>query len=369
MNGCSFQQAKIMALLTAAAIIVPPLLLSSQTSRDYKSAMPTISISRVPHAGKGGPQTEPIAGSVKGVDFAKHKVVIYTFAGGTWWVQPTVASPLTDIDGQGNWQTITHLGSTYAALLIRQPYKPPATSSYVPRAGGDVLAVNLVAGNRQGAEAEHNVQLSENLEISDHVQVSVAKAVDLWQRENIIDVTEDAKTLVEQGFNEEREDLKTLLGSQANAQVLFDAVVENYLFDVRDEKIRNANSKNRGLPVGMRSKALGLFPQGKVADSSIRSEDIRRMPPAEFIRRHLVTWTGKTLAQLHVMSNPDGAEIDINQSYSGYTCKKFVLSEGHYRVHVSPTCDQEVDVFANHAPARVSCNRVKTCSRWNEGSP
>ena len=107
----------------------------------------SIAITQPPHAGKGGPdQTEPISGEVHGVDYATHKVVIYTFAGGTWWVQPTVAEPLTDIDQSGKWQTITHMGSTYAALLVKPSYKAPATMSSVPKAGPDVLAVALIAG-------------------------------------------------------------------------------------------------------------------------------------------------------------------------------------------------------------------------------
>ena len=103
----------------------------------------------LPHAGKGGSdQTEPISGTVRGVDFAKYEVVVYAFAGGTWWVQPTVASPLTEIDEKGNWQTITHLGSSYAVLLVSQSYKPPANTTDVPHAGGDVFAVKLAAGRR-----------------------------------------------------------------------------------------------------------------------------------------------------------------------------------------------------------------------------
>lgn len=109
----------------------------------------SIAVTEAPHPGLGGPdQTEPISGNVRGVDYGTHKVVIYTFAGGTWWVQPTVADPLTDIDQTGEWQTITHLGSTYAALLVKPSYRPPATMNSVPKVGPDVLAVTLVAGRK-----------------------------------------------------------------------------------------------------------------------------------------------------------------------------------------------------------------------------
>jgi hypothetical protein len=127
-------------------ILMSPVHASGQVT---PSAKLSIAVTEAPHAGKGGPdQTEPISGEVRGVDYGTHKVVIYAFGGGTWYVQPTVAVPLTDIDQSGRWQTITHLGSTYAALLVNQSYKPPAIMTTVPRVGADVLAVTLAAGRK-----------------------------------------------------------------------------------------------------------------------------------------------------------------------------------------------------------------------------
>jgi hypothetical protein len=123
--------------------------LKSQTAptQRHGTAEPSITVTNVPPSGAGGPdKTAPIGGTAAGVDFSKHKVVIYAFAGGTWWVQPTTASPLTKVDARGNWQTITHLGSTYAAMLVKQSYRPTATTDEVPQVGEEVLAVKLVAG-------------------------------------------------------------------------------------------------------------------------------------------------------------------------------------------------------------------------------
>lgn len=126
----------------------------SQTapSDKHSTSRPSISITHVPHARKDGESrkdgeypTEPISGDVKGINFGTHKIVIYAFAGGAWWVQPTVASPLTE-DGSSGWQTITHLGSIYAVLLVKSSYKPPATTTNVPKTGGDVVAVKLFQG-------------------------------------------------------------------------------------------------------------------------------------------------------------------------------------------------------------------------------
>jgi len=133
-------------LAVAALVLATSMHAFGQAKQSTKLS---IAVTEAPHAGRGGPdQTEPISGDVRGVDYGTHKVVIYTFAGGTWWVQPTVADPLTDIDQTGKWQTITHVGSTYAALLVKPSYRPPATMNSVPKVGPDVLAVTLVAGRK-----------------------------------------------------------------------------------------------------------------------------------------------------------------------------------------------------------------------------
>ena len=136
-------------LFSAAAGAVISALVVVGSVHAFGQAKPSIAITQPPHAGKGGPdQTEPISGEVRGVDYANYKVVIYALAGGTWWVQPTVAEPLTDIDQSGKWQTITHMGSTYAALLVKASYRPPATLNSVPKVGTDVLVVTLAAGSK-----------------------------------------------------------------------------------------------------------------------------------------------------------------------------------------------------------------------------
>jgi len=119
------------------------------THQGGNGAKASVSITGVPHAGAGGSEAmEAISGSARGVDYAKHKIVIYAFAGGTWWVQPTIANPFTDIDTAGKWETDTHLGSSYAALLVKDSFKPSATLGALPGVQGDVVAVVRVAGLR-----------------------------------------------------------------------------------------------------------------------------------------------------------------------------------------------------------------------------
>lgn len=110
---------------------------------------PSILITRVPHAGSGPEQVEIIGGTVTGIDFKKYreyKIVVYARAGGQWWVQPTVKSPLTSIDTNGKWETDTHLGSMYGAVLVKPSFKPASTLDSLPDPDpdGEVVAVTRV---------------------------------------------------------------------------------------------------------------------------------------------------------------------------------------------------------------------------------
>jgi hypothetical protein len=110
----------------------------------------TVEITGVPPAGQGGPgPTAEISGKAAGPDLRNLRIVVYAFAGDQWWVQPTVANAQTLIDAEnGKWETDTHLGRSYAALLVRRTYKAPATAPTLPETGGDILARDLVAGKR-----------------------------------------------------------------------------------------------------------------------------------------------------------------------------------------------------------------------------
>jgi hypothetical protein len=133
-------------LLTLLAVLTAVTLLTAQTA----GTVPKVAVTGIPHAGQGGPgPTEEISGTAAGADLRELRIVIYAYAGDQWWVQPTAANPLTSIDvSSGRWETDTHLGRNYAALLVRKNYKAPATTDSVPAVGGDVLASDTVAGKR-----------------------------------------------------------------------------------------------------------------------------------------------------------------------------------------------------------------------------
>jgi len=65
---------------------------------------------------------------------------------GNWWVQPLVSHPFTVIKPGSNWTNATHLGTEYAALLVKPGFQPTATLAALPRQGGPIAAVAIVKG-------------------------------------------------------------------------------------------------------------------------------------------------------------------------------------------------------------------------------
>jgi hypothetical protein len=108
------------------------------------AAPPTIEITRVPHAGSGGPERiEIIAGRVTGAT-SGNRVVLYAKSG-IWWIQPLSNQPFTKINSDGMWSSETHLGTLYAALLVDRSFKPPEISAALPQ-GASVIQTATAAG-------------------------------------------------------------------------------------------------------------------------------------------------------------------------------------------------------------------------------
>jgi hypothetical protein len=108
---------------------------------------PQVKITGVPPAKDGNPRDMyRISGEVTGVQQPKdYAVVIYAFAGGQWWVQPYDYQPKTAINN-GKFQTVTHGGSAYAALLVMASFDPDKTMQSLPEVGGDIVAIHSVDG-------------------------------------------------------------------------------------------------------------------------------------------------------------------------------------------------------------------------------
>lgn len=120
------------------------LLFATSLSAEKK---PEIRITQVPPNDVGGPdKVDMIAGTTSGARGSEYKVVLYTRTD-RWYVQPTADNPYTTIDDKGKWQSETHLGRTYAAVLVRSSYNDarPILSD-LPSIGGDVVARDLKQG-------------------------------------------------------------------------------------------------------------------------------------------------------------------------------------------------------------------------------
>jgi hypothetical protein len=108
-------------------------------------APPEIELSRVPEANEGGPdRMAPIAGRVTG-HRAGQRIVLYAKSG-PWWVQPLADQPFTTIGADARFETTTHLGTEYAALLVEPGYKPQPRSDELPPLENGVVAVARVRG-------------------------------------------------------------------------------------------------------------------------------------------------------------------------------------------------------------------------------
>ena len=78
---------------------------------------------------------------------AGEKIVLYAEdVYGVWWVQPQAVQPFISIKPDSTWESSTHLGIQYAALLVDPGYRPPATVRVLPGPGNKVLAVAIVNG-------------------------------------------------------------------------------------------------------------------------------------------------------------------------------------------------------------------------------
>jgi len=113
-----------------------------------KAPVPELSITRVPrYQPEGGPDTrDTIAGTVRTPLGSDYKVIVYARAD-AWYIQPTPFA-MQPIESNHTWQTWTHTGSSYAALVVRTAYKPLTRLDVLPQIGADVLARAIVDGRK-----------------------------------------------------------------------------------------------------------------------------------------------------------------------------------------------------------------------------
>jgi hypothetical protein len=115
-------------------------------------APPSIAITEIPPAAMGGSiRTAPIAGRAEGAR-SGDRIVLFAKSG-QWYVQPLRTRPFTTIDAQGRWSNTIHLGTEYAAILVRDGYRPPTSTKTLPGLGAGVLAIATVNGGGSNGDA------------------------------------------------------------------------------------------------------------------------------------------------------------------------------------------------------------------------
>lgn len=109
-----------------------------------------VTIGEVPPASEGGPdRMARISGRVDGAQ--PGDTIVLLAKSGLWYVQPFQQQPFTAIREDGTWTASIHLGSEYAAMLVRGGYQPPFTLETLPPIGGQVVAIARVAGSADAA--------------------------------------------------------------------------------------------------------------------------------------------------------------------------------------------------------------------------
>jgi hypothetical protein len=118
------------------------------SSSNEKVPVPELTITRVPrYQPEGGPDTrDTIAGTVRTPVASDYKVIVYARAD-AWYIQPTPFS-MQPIEGDNTWQSWTHTGSSYAALVVRKTYKPLTRLDVLPQIDADVLSRAVVEGRK-----------------------------------------------------------------------------------------------------------------------------------------------------------------------------------------------------------------------------
>lgn len=130
------------------ALGIVPLVLCQACQRGRSRNARSIEFTRIPQTNPDGSAlNDIIEGRVTGAS-PDQKVVLYAKTG-KWWVQPLVDQPMTDIRPNFKWTNATHLGTHYAALLVKAGYRPSSALESMPQLDDNVLAVAIVPGARQ----------------------------------------------------------------------------------------------------------------------------------------------------------------------------------------------------------------------------
>ena len=144
----------LVARTTTLAVLVVTLMMTG-CHFSSKISVPTITFSKVPATDQDSPfrtdtferdyQTGTIAGRVTGARPGQ-RMVLYAKTDGRWGVCRQPGTPFTNIETDGRWKALVHLGVQYAALLVDSTYDPAEQTESSPNVGNGVVALAFVSG-------------------------------------------------------------------------------------------------------------------------------------------------------------------------------------------------------------------------------
>ena len=130
------------------ALGVVPVALCQACRGVNRGNAPSIIFTRIPQADPAGSSgNDIIEGRVTGASPGQ-KIVLYAKTG-KWWVQPLADQPLTDLQPNFKWINATHLGTQYAALLVKDGFRPQRALDSLPQPDDRILALAVVPGAAQ----------------------------------------------------------------------------------------------------------------------------------------------------------------------------------------------------------------------------
>ena len=74
------------------------------------------------------------------------RIALYAKTDGRWGLCRQSDQPFANIESDGRWKALVHLGLQYAALLVDPPYDPPEQTESLPIVGNGVVALAVVNG-------------------------------------------------------------------------------------------------------------------------------------------------------------------------------------------------------------------------------
>ncbi len=214
------------------------------------------------------------------------------------------------------------------------------------------------------AQVQHERTIYENLSIRDEVHTMVER----WMKATGVPVEPEAQARIAAGFSDEQSHLKMAyekqsLTSPEQKSDLTDALVAQYLYDVRDMKLAKLSKSVPALNV---NRFLQYDPQ-EIAKLIITLSDVTDFSPSKFLAKFTLIFQDK-VGELGVLSEPAGAEVTIdNEKMDHYTCRTFVASLTEHTVTVvkpatQVNCTEKVKPKGNapeFEPKTVVCPKGK----------